>query len=146
MAKPRKGGGKLKGARAMADKTSKRAAEKHAKKKIKVVAKPPVEEEEDGEDELGTEGEDAEEEEEEEGEEDSTSDSTSSTGKTLGQTQRHNDKVADRKQAIEEEENETKILEARLAAQQKINVQRNQDLREKRNSYPEDNEVIDMFL
>ena len=95
---------------------------------------------------METEGEDAEEKEEEEGEEDSTSDSTSSTGKTLGQTQRHNDKVADRKRAIAEEENETQILEARLAAQQKINVQRHHDLREKRNEYPEETEVIDMFL
>ena len=83
---------------------------------------------------------------EEEGEEDETSDSTSSTGKTLGHTLRHKDKVADRKRAIAEEENETKILEARLAAQQKINVQRHHDLREKRNEYPEDTEVIDMFL
>ena len=129
----------------MADKTSKRAAEKHSKKKIKVVEKRQVEEEEDGEDELVTEGEGAEEE-EEEGEDDETSDSTSSTGKTLGQTLRHRDKVADRKRAIEEEETETKLLEARLAAQKKINVQRNHELRETRNAYPEDTEVIVMFL
>ena len=128
----------------MADKTSKRVAEKHAKKKVKLVARQQEEEKEDGENALVTEGEDAEE--EEEGEDDETCDSTSSTGKTLGQTLQHKDKVAETKRAIEEEENETKILEARLAAQQKINVQRHHDLREKRNEYPEDIEVIDMFL
>ena len=130
----------------MAAKNSKRAADKHVKKKVKPVAKQPVEEEEaEEEEELHTEdGE--EEEEEEEGEDDETSDSTSSTGKTLGQTLRHRDKVADRKRAIEEEETETKLLEARLAAQKKINVQRNHELRETRNAYPEDTEVIDMFL
>ena len=127
----------------MAAKNAKRAADKHAKRKVKPVATLVEEEEEEEEEELHPEDG---EEEEEEGEDDSTSDSTSSTGKTLGQTLRHKDKVADRKRAIAEEENETKILEARLAAQQKINVQRHHDLREKRNEYPEDTEVIDMFL
>ena len=141
-----KGGGRNKGTLPMAAKNAKRAADKHVKKKVKPVAKQQVEEEEEEEqEELHTEdGE--EEEEEEEGEDDETSDSTSSTGKTLGHTQQHKDKVADRKRAIAEEENETKILEARLTAQQKINVQRHHDLREKRNEYPDDNEVIDMFL
>ena len=146
MVKARKGSGRNKGALAMADKTSKRVAEKHAKKKAKPAARQQEEEEEEGEDELATEGEGAEEEEEEEGEDDETSDSTSSSGKKLGQTLRHKDTVAERKRAIEEEENETKILDARLAAQQKINVQRHHDLREKRNEFPEDTEVIDMFL
>ena len=130
----------------MAAKNAKRAAAKHVKKKVKHVAKQQVAvEEEEEQEELHTEdGE--EEEEEEEGEDDETSDSTSSSGKKLGQTLRHKDTVAERKRAIAEEENETKILDARLAAQQKINVQRHHDLREKRNEFPEDTEVIDMFL
>ena len=142
------GSGRNKGALPMAAaaKNAKRAANKQVKKRVKPVAKRQVEDEEEEEQEELHSEDGEEEEEEEEGEDDETSDSTSSSGKKLGQTLRHKDTVAERKRAIEEEENETKILDARLAAQQKINVQRHHDLREKRNEFPEDTEVIDMFL
>jgi hypothetical protein len=146
MVTTKKGNGRVKGAMAQADKNSKRAAEKHAKKKVKHVTKKQAEEEEEEEaEELETEG-DGEMEEEEEEDDVHSSDSESSACKRQVQKLEHKDKVADRKRAIEAEETEMKILDKRLAAQQKINVQRHHDLREKRNSFPDDREVIDMFL